>query len=192
MTFANKSNKLISSGYRGENIISDKLLQKKLDFVSLPNIHAKGTRNLNKLILEEPPLEFAQTDQNAEKNDENVSISDIHTPTRHMSQVDNITSMTAQANQEKDNFAQNQSVTNKFPPGRIQKRSSTRMPMIDEQTDSVVLGNFLMRQSSGLGRVNDRSEQSHVAAEIMEDDESHSVTQIENVQATPEARNEDD
>lgn len=48
--------------------------------------------------------------------------------------------------------------------------------MIDEQTDSVVLGNFLMRQSSGLGRVNDRSEQSHVVAEMMEDDESYSVT----------------
>lgn len=58
------------------------------------------------------------------------------------------------------------------------------MPLIDEQTNSVLLGQRqLIKQSSSIGRVNDRSMDAHIAPELLDDE--NSVTQIENFEATP-------
>ena len=45
------NNQLITENYRGENVLSDKLMiREKIDFTSIPKVHAKGSRNLMKLI----------------------------------------------------------------------------------------------------------------------------------------------
>ena len=55
-----KTNKLITDSYKGENVLSDKLQARKVDFASVPNFHAKGARNLGKMLTEEEVLPSAR------------------------------------------------------------------------------------------------------------------------------------